>query len=84
MASKFNTGVKMMKKSQHNDYLLKKLFVAHFFSIIVHCENYQMCIIIENALHMTFSITAHSYFVFIYERNLSEYLRNLFKQPMPI
>ena len=29
---------------------------------------------------MTFSITAHSYFVIIYERNLSEYLRNLFKQ----
>ena len=36
MASKFNPGVKMVKKSQHNDYLLMKLFVAHFFSIIVH------------------------------------------------
>ena len=36
MASKFNPGVKMMKKSQRNDYLLKKLFVAHFFSIIAH------------------------------------------------
>ena len=36
MASKFNPGVKMMKKSQRNDYLLKKLFVVHFFSIIAH------------------------------------------------
>ena len=36
MASKFNPGVKMMKKSQCNDYLLKKLFVVHFFSIIAH------------------------------------------------
>ena len=36
MASKFNPGVKMIKKSQHNDYLLKKLFVAHFVSIIAH------------------------------------------------
>ena len=36
MASKFNPGVKMMKKSQGNDYLLKKLFVVHFFSIIAH------------------------------------------------
>ena len=34
VASKFDPGVKMMKKSQRN-YLLKKLFVAHFFSIIV-------------------------------------------------
>ena len=34
MASRFNPGVKMMKKSQCNDYLLKKLFVVHFFSII--------------------------------------------------
>ena len=34
MASKFNPGVKMMKKSLHNDYLLKKLFVTYFFSII--------------------------------------------------
>ena len=36
MASKFNPGVKMTKKSQCNDYLLKKLFVAHFFLIIAH------------------------------------------------
>ena len=35
-ASKFNPGVKMRKKSQRNDYLLKELFVVHFFSIIVH------------------------------------------------
>ena len=31
MASKLNSAVKMMKKSLRNDYLLKKLFVAHFF-----------------------------------------------------
>ena len=36
MTSKFNPGVKMMKESQHNDDLLKKLFVAHFFSIIAY------------------------------------------------
>ena len=36
MASKFNPGVKMMKKSQRNNYLFKKLFVVHFFPIIVH------------------------------------------------
>ena len=35
MASKFYLGVKTMEKSQHNDYVLKKLFVAHFFSFIV-------------------------------------------------
>ena len=34
MASKFTPGVKMMKKSLRNNYLLKKLFVMHFFSII--------------------------------------------------
>ena len=84
MASKFNPGVEIMKKSQCNNYLLKKQpFVAHFFSIIAHyffrlCKNYQMYAIIENALCMTFSITAHSCFVFIYKRNLSEYLINLF------
>ena len=53
MVSKFNPGLKMMKKSQPNGYLLKKLFVVHFFSIISHwffwsCKNYQMCTIIEN------------------------------------
>ena len=26
---------------------------------------------------MTFSITAHSYFVFVYERSLSEYLKTI-------
>ena len=36
MASKFNPGLKRMKKSLHNDYLLKKLFAAHFFSVIAH------------------------------------------------
>ena len=36
VASKFNPGVKMMKKSQSNDYLRKKLFVVHFFSIIAY------------------------------------------------
>ena len=36
MASKFNPGVKMMIFSQRNDHFLKKLFVAYFFSIIVH------------------------------------------------
>ena len=36
MASKFNPGLKMMKKSQHNNYFLKKLFVSHFFSVIAH------------------------------------------------
>ena len=30
------TQVRMMKKSQRSDYHLKKLFVAHFFSIIGH------------------------------------------------
>ena len=34
-ASKFYLGVKTMEKSQHNDYVLKKLFVVHFFSFIV-------------------------------------------------
>ena len=64
MASKFNPGVKMMKKSQHNDYLLKKLFVAHFFSIIAHyffrlCKNYQMCTIVENCIaHNLFNYCA--------------------------
>ena len=37
MVLKFNPGVKMMKNSQRNDYLLKKLFVAlFFFSVIAH------------------------------------------------
>ena len=36
MASKLNSAVKMIEKSLRNDYLLKKLFVAHFFSIIAH------------------------------------------------
>ena len=36
MASKFNPGVKMIKKPQRNGYLLKKLFVAQFFLIIAH------------------------------------------------
>ena len=36
IASKLNPSVKIIKKSQSNDYLLKKLFVAHFFSIIAH------------------------------------------------
>ena len=36
MASKFNPGVKMMKKSQRNGYLLKKQFDAQFFLIIAH------------------------------------------------
>ena len=45
----------MMKKSQCNGYLLKKLFVAHFFLIIAHQifrlrKNYQMCAIIENCI----------------------------------
>ena len=69
MASKFNTGVKMMKKSQHNDYLLKKLFVAHFFSIIVHCENYQMCIIIENRIaHDLFNYCALILCIYIWKK----------------
>ena len=55
MASKFNTGVKMMKKSQRKDYFLKKLFVAHFFSIIAHYffrlhKNCQICAIIVNRI----------------------------------
>ena len=71
--SKFNSGVKMIKKSQHNDYLLKKLFVAHFFSIIVHQffwlhKNYQICAIIKNYIAHDLSITAHSYFVFLYTK----------------
>ena len=36
MASKFNPGTEIMKKLQRKDYLLEKLFVAHFFSIITH------------------------------------------------
>ena len=52
MASKFIPGVKMMKKSQRNNYLLKKLSVMHFFLIIANwffqlCKNYQVCAIIE-------------------------------------
>ena len=31
------------------------------------------------ALHMTFLITVHSYFVFVYERNLSEYSKTFSK-----
>ena len=36
MASKFNPGVKMLKKSKRNNYLLEKLFIAQFFLIIAH------------------------------------------------
>ena len=38
MASKFNPGIRIIKikKLQCNNYLLKKLIAAHFFSIIVH------------------------------------------------
>ena len=38
MASKFNPGIRIIKikKLQSNNYLLKKLIAAHFFSIIVH------------------------------------------------
>ena len=37
MVLKFNPGVKMMKNSQRNDYLLKKLFVALFFFFFSYC-----------------------------------------------
>ena len=84
MASKFNPGVKMMKKSQHNDYLLKKLFVAHFFSIIVHCENYQMCIIIENRIaHDLFNYCTLVLCICI-QKKLEWIFQSYFKQTMQI
>ena len=81
--SKFNSGVKMIKKSQHNDYLLKKLFVAHFFSIIVHQffwlhKNYQMCAIIKNYIaHDLFNYCALILCISLYKRNLNEYSKTI-------
>ena len=89
MTSKFNPGVKMMKKSPHNDYLLKKLFVVHFFSIIVHwffqlCKNYQMCAIIENGIvHDLFNYCALVLCICIWKK-LEWIFQNHFKQPMLI
>ena len=83
IASKFNSGVKMIKKSQHNDYLLKKLFVAHFFSIIVHQffwlhKNYQMCAIIKNYIaHDLFNYCALILCISLYKRNLNEYSKTI-------
>ena len=84
----------MMKKSQHNDYLLKKIFAAHFFSVIVHsffwlCENYQMCIITENRIaHDLFNYCPLILCIYI-RKKLEERKKEIFKKyfqknPMPI
>ena len=89
MASKFNPGVKMMKKSQHNDYLLKNLFAAHFFSIIAHQffrlhKNYQMCPIIENRIvHDLLNYCALILCICI-RKKPQRISKNHFKQPMLI
>ena len=89
MTSKFNPGVKMMKKSPHSDYLLKKLFILHFFSIIAHwffwfCKNYQMCAVIENGIvHDLFNYCTLVLCICIWKK-LEWIFQNHFKQPMPI
>ena len=89
MTSKFNLGAKMIKKSQRNDYLLKKLFVAHFVSIIVHYffrlhKNYEICTIIENRIaHDLFNYCA--LILYICNRKKLEWIfKNHFKQHMLI
>ena len=89
MASKFYPGVRIMKKSQRNNYLLKKLFVAHFFSIIAHKffrmhKNYQMCTIIENhTAHDLLNYCALIPCICIWKK-LEWIFKNHFKQPMLI
>ena len=89
MASKFNPGVKMMRRPLRNDYLLKKLFVEHFFSIIKHWffrlrKSYEMCAIIEHGIaHDLFNYYALVLCICI-RKKLEWIFKNRFKQPMLI
>ena len=89
MASKFNPGTKMMKKSQRNDYLLKKLFIVHFFSIIAHSffqlsKNYPMCAVIENCIVQDLFNSCVLILCICIRKKLEWIFKNHLKQPMSI
>ena len=66
-------------KNHSTTITFSKSYLLHI-SFQLLCTNFSGCTRITNCaqclkivLPMTFSITVHSYFVFVYKRNLSEY-----------
>ena len=89
MASKFNRGVKMMKKSTAqwlpSQKAICRAFLFNYCALIFWlCKNYQMCTIIENrTVHDLFNYCTLVLCICIWKK-LEQIFKNHFKQPVLI